>query len=336
MGATNTLDRVAAMMGEIREVPLDFQAAVDVPNGGVLFALPALLSMGLLHHSHRYFQLPNGYYGLDRLFLLLAFMALARIKSIEQLRYCAPGEWGKLLGLDRIPEVRTLRSTLKQLSEEGAVEQWSAQLCADWMETDLKDTALLYIDGHVRVYHGSQTKLPRHYVARQRLCLRATTDYWVNAMDGQPFFFINKEIDPGLVQVIEHDVIPRLENEVPHQPSSQALSEDALLHRFSLIFDREGYSPAMLLRLKQKRIACITYHKHPGDDWSRDEFKSFPVQLVTGEIVEMDLAERGTWLGNKLWLREIRKLTESGHQTAIITTNFRLPELGDYSLIPNS
>jgi hypothetical protein len=34
MGATNTLDRVAAMMGEIREVPIAFQAAVDVPYGG--------------------------------------------------------------------------------------------------------------------------------------------------------------------------------------------------------------------------------------------------------------------------------------------------------------
>jgi hypothetical protein len=30
-------------------------------------------------------------------------------------------------------------------------------------------------------------------------------------------------------------------------------------------------------------------------------------------------------LSNKLWLREIRKLTESGHQTAILTTNFQAP-----------
>lgn len=42
-------------------------------------------------------------------------MALARLKSIEALRYCAPGEWGKLLGLDRIPEVRTLRAKSKHL-----------------------------------------------------------------------------------------------------------------------------------------------------------------------------------------------------------------------------
>ena len=39
----------------------------------------------------------------------------------------------------------------------------------------------------------------------------------------------------------------------------------------------------------------------------------------------MKLAERGTQLSNQLWLREIRKLTDSGHQTSILTTNFQAP-----------
>ncbi|MCP5015765.1 MAG: hypothetical protein GY938_10930, partial [Ketobacter sp.] len=129
MGATNTLDRVAAMVGDITEVPLEFTASESVPNAGVLFALPALLSIGLLHNVRNYFQLPNGYYGLSSIFVLLAFMALARIKNVERLRYYAPGEWGKILGLDRSPEVRTLREKLKILSTQGASAQWGAELC---------------------------------------------------------------------------------------------------------------------------------------------------------------------------------------------------------------
>jgi len=39
----------------------------------------------------------------------------------------------------------------------------------------------------------------------------------------------------------------------------------------------------------------------------------------------MKLAERGSQLSNKLWWREIRKLTDSGHQTSILTTNFQAP-----------
>ncbi len=324
MGATNTLDRMAAMLGQISEVSIEFKASTDVPNGGVLFALPALLAIGLLHSTQKYFRLPNGYYGLDSLFLLFAFMALTRIKSIERLRYCTPGEWGNILGLDRIPEVRTLRSKLKILSEQGSVEQWGGELCRQWMAVDLEDAAILYIDGHVRVYHGDQTKLPRHHVARQRLCLRATTDYWVNAMDGQPFFFINKAVDPGLINVVENEIVPRLIDELPAQPTQAQLNADSLLPCFTLVFDREGYSPDMMLRLKQKHVACMTYHKYPGENWSLEEFKAHQVRLVSGETVEMSLAERGTYLSGKLWVREIRKLTESGHQTSVIATHYHM------------
>jgi len=124
-------------------------------------------------------------------------MALSRLKFIESLRYCAPGEWGKLLGLDRVPEVRTLRNKISLLSANDGPEQWSAELCREWMEMAPEQAGTLYIDGHVRVYNGHQTKLPRHYVARQKLCLRATSDYWVNAMDGQPFFVVHQAVTRG-------------------------------------------------------------------------------------------------------------------------------------------
>jgi len=91
MGATDTLGRVAASLGELDAAPANFQQVLDVPNGGVLLALPALQAMGLLSAT-KYFKLPKGYYGLTSVFLLLAFMALARLKSLERLRYCAPGE----------------------------------------------------------------------------------------------------------------------------------------------------------------------------------------------------------------------------------------------------
>jgi hypothetical protein len=80
----------------------------------------------------------------------------------------------------------------------------------------------------------------------------------------------------------------------------------------------------MMKRLLEKQVACLTCHKYPGEDWAEEAFDLRPVQLVTGEVVEMRLAERGTWLGNTLWVREIRKLTETGHQTAIITTHFQM------------
>ena len=323
MGASNVEARMAASVGESVAVAPDFQGTLDVPNGGVVFALPALLAVGLLGSTARFFTPPKGYYGLDSLFMLLAFMALARLKSIESLRYCAPGEWGKLLGLDRVPEVRTLRHKIRLLCQDNQPEQWSAELCKQWMEAVPEQAGTLYIDGHVRIYHGHQTPLPRHYVARQRLCLRATTDYWVNAMEGQPFFVVNQAVDPGLIKVIEQQIVPRLDRDVPDQPRAEVLAADPLRHRFTLVFDREGYSPAFFARMKQQRIACLTYHKYPGNDWPEQEFHAQHVTLASGQSVEMKLAERGSCLSNDLWVREIRKLTARGHQSAILTTDYR-------------
>lgn len=323
VGAQDVMGRVAASIGDLESVAPQFQPVLDVPNGGVLFALPALLAMGLLKYTEQFFKLPKGYYGLDSLFLLLAFMALTRLKSIESLRYCAPGEWGKLLGLDRIPEARTLRVKVQKLSEDKQAKDWSAEMCSYWMASAPEQAGVLYIDGHVRVYNGHQTQLPRHHVARQKLCLRATTDYWVNAMDGQPFMVVNKAIDPGLIKVIENELLPELEARVPAQAERTAASTKPYPHKFTLVFDREGYSPELMARMKAKQVACLTYHKYPGDDWLETEFSEHLLTLPTGQTTHVKLAERGVCLSNKLWVREIRKLTERGHQTSILATDYQ-------------
>ena len=145
------------------------------------------------------------------------------------------------------------------------------------------EAAVLYVDDHVRVYHGSTKRLPKHYVARERLCLSATADYWVNAMDGKPFFVVSQPVDPGMLQAIERHILPVLEQDVPNQPDAAQLAADPLLHRFTMVFDREGYSPAFLARMKDRRIACLTYHKFPAADWSEDEFVATEIGLPSGQ-----------------------------------------------------
>lgn len=318
--ATRALERVAAAMGQLEAAPVEFEAVRDVPHGGVLLAIPALLANGLLAQTRDLYELPKGFYGIGSIFLLLALMALARIQSIEQLRYTAPGEWGKLLGLDRIPEVRTLREKLSLLCRKaGQAARWGTLLARGWMAGEPECRGVFHVDGHVRVYHGDLTPLPRHYVARQRLCLRATTDYWINALDGQPFLLVTKEVDPGLLEVLRSDLVPWLESHVPavEEPA------DRLAHRFTIVFDREGYSPDFFREMRRKRIAVLTCHQFPDADWPVEEFSCHGVGLVSGQHVSMKLAERGTRLANGPWVREVRRLTESGHQTAILSTDYR-------------
>jgi hypothetical protein len=326
VAATEVGLRVLASMGKLQCAPAQFTLPHEgVSCGGALFLLPALLVCGLLRHAPRFFQLPKGYYGLESIFLLLAWLALCRVKNLEGLRYTSPGEWGKLLGLDRSPETKTLRAKIQLLAACEAAA-WAVQLCEDWMTASPEAAGILYVDGHCRVYHGRQTELPRHYIARQRLCLRATTDYWVHGLDGMPFFKVNQPVDPGLIRTLEEEIIPELERTVPGQPTDEELKANPLRQRFRVIFDREGYSPGLFKRLNARRIAAQTYLKNPGAPWPESEFTERSVTVgAAGAATTMRLAERGSRIGSgadALWVREIRKLNPSGHQVAIVGTDW--------------
>ncbi len=325
---TRVEERTLTAFGVCDGAPVRFEHCLDVPNGGVLCALPALLFNGLLENAKELLGNVTGYYKTLHILLLLAFMSLCRIKTVEKLRGHTPGEFGKLLGLDRIPEVRCLRNKMDDLSTGDATERWAAYLSKHWMEAETNAAGTLYIDGHVQVYHGGLTKLPRRFVSRDRLCLRGTTDYWVNDAIGRPFFVVEKTVDPGLLQTLKTDIVPRLLRDIPNQPTEQELGANPDLCRFIMVFDREGYSPSFFKEMwKKHRISCMTYHKFPDKDWPEKWFKEYDVKMPNGETVTMKLAEMGSLVGSgkdAMWMREIRKLTESGHQTSIISTAYEL------------
>jgi len=337
LACTRPCERVFAAIGLLPDgASAQFQLCRDVSYGGVLCALPALAENGLFRHLS---SLPvlTGYYRKLHVILLLAYMALCRIKAVEQLQYETPGELGKLMGLDRIPEVRCLRKKLSELSQQGAPQRWAAVLSKKWMEQRPDMAGTLYVDGHVRVYHGKQTQLPRRYIARQRLCLRGTTDYWVNDALGLPFFSVERPIDHGLLEALCTDIVPRLLKDVPAQPSVEELKTDPYLSRFVIIFDRAGYSPAFFRKMwEQHRIGCITYHKYPKDPWPESWFRQIEIRMPNGELLSMKLAEMGSWIGSRsdgLWVREVRKLTDSGHQTSLVSTVYGQLALQDAGLL---
>ena len=324
MACTRPVERVLAATGELPNgASIRFESCKDVSFGGVLCALPALGQNGLFDFLNELPSLKGYYTNLQRV-LLLAYMALCRIKTVENLQYHPPGELGKLMGLDRVPEVRCLRNKLKQLCQDDRAKSWSAHLSRKWMEDAPESVGTLYVDGHVRLYHGKQTKLPRRFVSRQRLCLRGTTDYYVNDAQGLPFFRVDRTIDHGLLDVLRQDIVPRLLQDIPNQPSEGELEQDSFRSRFVIIFDREAYSPGFFKEMwTDHRISCITYHKYPKGTWPQEWFQETRITMPNGESLVIQLAEQGTLIGtgaDQIWVREVRKLTQSGHQTALVST----------------
>jgi len=303
-----------AATGQIQQATPVFEPQTELCQAGVLFALPALLSQGLLEYKKVYESLPKGYYGFDTIVLTLAVMGLCRIKNPEQLKQCKTGELGRTIGLDRLPEARALRNKLNQIVVQNKALDFNRHLLNQWLNKEA--CIYFYVDGHVRIYYGHQAQLTTKYVSRQKLCLAATTEYWVNDATGMPYLVVSGELHEKLQEVIETSIIPPL-LQTDFVKCRIDQNESVL---FTLIFDREAYEPSFFNRLwTEYKIAVITYRKNVQDLWPSECFKPYDIQIIESKVT-MLLYEQQITL-SQCPFREVRTQSESGHQTAIITTH---------------
>lgn len=322
IGTSREADRVLASLGDLQETLPFFEVANNVCNAGVLFILPSLLAQGLLKGKTLYKKLSKGYYGLVTVLLFLAFMALSRIKTPEQLKNCKVGELGRILGLDRCPETKCLRKKIGEIVSQSKAHEYNAALAGDWLSEEGDEPFYFYIDGHVRVYHGRQATLAKKFVSREKLCLAGTTEYWINNELGMPYLVVIGHLNEKLKVVIKQQIIPILLKETSAFIDEEELIKDGC-PRFTMIFDREAYEPEFFKWLwEEHRIAVITYRKNVKDKWSQDEFIEYETKVI-GKKVKMKLAEHRVELSG-MKMREIRKQSDSGHQTSILTTNDQL------------
>src|SRR2546425_11649924 len=148
-------DRLLARLGLLEDAPPLFGSAAAVPRAGVLLALPVLIASGVFKCAQKiYGSLGPAFYGLRTSLLTLLLMALWRIKRPEALKEYSPADLGRVLGLDRAPEVKTLRRKLARLAATGRTAQFGQALAQQRVALRGAALGFLYIDGHVRVYHG--------------------------------------------------------------------------------------------------------------------------------------------------------------------------------------
>jgi hypothetical protein len=310
-----TVERALARGGHLAEAAPEFQSVEAVNGAGVLLAIPALLQQGLLEVGQEvYVSLRNGFFGLRSVLLTFAFMALLRIKTPEQLTEHAPGELGLLLGLDRAPEVKTLRRKLREMGTREQARRFARRLTERWAHAAPRELALLYVDGHVRPYHGRKHTLPKHHVQQRGRPMPGTKDFHVNDRRADPLFFVTAEATEGLLATLDSVILPRVREEVGPR------------RRVTVVFDREGWSPKLFAKWRKKKFDVLTYRKGEMSRW-QDRFFADVQGTVGGEKVTYRLAQREVKLAGGLKVREVRRLMADGHQTAVITTNEKLSTL---------
>jgi transposase len=305
------LDRLLARLGLLDDAAPIFRSEPRVPGAGVLLAVPALVQSGVFDCAQEiYGGIGPAFYGLRTTTLALLLMALLRIKRPESLKEYPPDDLGRVLGLDRAPEVKTLRRKLSRLAAIGRAVPFGRALAE--RRVALRGAALgfLYVDGHVRVYHG-QRSLPKAHVARMRLSLPATTDYWVNDMAGDPLFVVTAEANAGLVKML-----PAVLGEVRTLVGQR---------RVTVVFDRGGYSPKLFLKVIADGFDILTYRKGRFPRVARKRFRNHAGVFAGRKVVYALADQRVRLLGGRLRLRQVTRLSEDGsHQTPILTSRMDL------------
>ncbi|MEI7903174.1 MAG: putative transposase, partial [bacterium] len=104
------LDRLLARLGKLDDADPIFTPSRRIPRAGVLLAVPALTQSGIFSVAEEvYGHIGPAFYGLRTTMMAMLLMALLRIKRPEGLKESTPVDLGRVLGLDRGPEVKTLR-----------------------------------------------------------------------------------------------------------------------------------------------------------------------------------------------------------------------------------
>jgi transposase len=330
-GTDRSQDRAKARQGLLEEAQPVFAAGQNLPWVGVFLALALVGKEPLLSAAQKCFQsLGAAFYGLRTVMLTMVLLALLRIKRPEHLRSYDGAGLGRVLGLDRAPEVKTLRGKMHEISEQGHAMEFLEELARERVERLQEAPRVVYLDGHVSVYSGEH-KIGEVYSTRNKQVVKGTTQTWVNLPGRCPLFCVTSEFNEGLVSAMPG--VLKKAVEICDSPSVLA------------VFDRGGHSGLLFEKLLQAGHHFLTYRRGDLEPWPLERFTQTPT-VIGGRTYEYAPAEAAVEIpvyeaiaesgshrgaprkvntGRKVAVREIRVIRPDGGQTAVLVSQKDLP-----------
>ncbi|WP_427133973.1 putative transposase [Pseudarthrobacter sp. S9] len=324
-----SVERAAARAGLLECAAPVFTPAARVPLAGLFLALPALEATGLLACAKATFgALPDGFYGLETVLLDAVFRALAGEPRAEGATRFDPAALGRVLGLDRAPEVKTIRRKLGLLAGTGKADELLRAMAIKHLGTSTGSggepgedlAAIFYVDGHVRAYQGTK-KIGKVHSTRLKFPVPATEETWVSDTTGAPVLVVMAE--PGAALTGE---LRRL------LPSLRTIIGDD--RRVLVGFDRGGWSPALFAHMTAAGFDVLTWRKGSTEDIAEDHFTKVTHTDDRGEPRSWIAADSHVDLplgatGEVLRMRQISRIvpTRGGRsrQIHILTTTWEMP-----------
>jgi transposase-like protein len=316
-----TDERVLARFGLIESAPPVFTGCARAPLAGLLLAVPALAGTALIETAHAvYGELPNGFYSLDTMLCESVFRALLGAARAEGAARIDPVALGRVLGLDRAPEVKTIRRKIGLLAKAGKAGDWIATMARRHLQARPEQAAVCYVDGHVRAYQGTR-RIAKTHVPRLKFPAPATVETWVSDAVGDPLLVVMAQPAASLAGELRR-LIPEL----------RAMVGDD--RRVLVGFDRGGWSPTLFADLHAAGFDTLTWRKGAAADIDADQFTEHSHTDEHGRIHTWHLADTeitlditdGPRKSEAFAMRQISLFnTTATRQMHILTTRRDLP-----------
>lgn len=313
-------DRVAARWGWIDQAPPVFTPAGRVPLVGMFAMFPALAATGLLDCAREVFAgeaaLPGGFYGLDAMLIEGVARALLGQARAEASTRVDPIALGRVLGLDRAPEVKTIRRRINQLAATGKAEDLLAAIATRHLKDRPEASAVVFVDGHVRAYTGTK-RIAKTHSARLKFPAPATVETWVSDAHGDPVLVVMAEPGAALAGELRR-LLPELRG---------MIADD---RRVLVGFDRGGWSPQLFADMHACGFDTLTWRKGPTEDIDLEAFTEVThvddhgtehTWLTADTMVELPLGDAGTTFR----MRQVTRTRGDGRQIHLLTTRTDLP-----------
>ena len=188
-----------------------------------------------------------GFYSLDAMLCEGVFRALLGQARAEGAARVDPPALGRVLGLDRAPEVKTIRRKIALLAEAGKAGDWITAMARRRVQACPEQAAVCYVDGHVRAYQGTR-RIAKTHVPRLKFPAPATVETWISDAAGDPLLVVLAQPAASLASELRR-LIPEL----------RAMVGDD--RRVLVGFDRGGWSPTLFADLDAAGFDILTWRK---------------------------------------------------------------------------
>ena len=168
--------------------------------------------------------------------------------TIEQIKHLTAAEAGPLCGLDRLPDLRTLRPRLAGLADRMDPLVLQRTFATAMLAAEPCTSGVYFVDDHFVPYTGAKP-VPKGWDTKHRVAQRGRADTWIIDAAGRAVVFTTGE-PSGLTKTLP-PALAELRNAIG--PTAKIM----------LGFDRGGAYPSVFTACRDAAADWITYRRAP-------------------------------------------------------------------------